>query len=333
MSIFFSLPTCHSNPLFKTFLPSRTLRQAQEGLDLVVQRLTKDVYGNEPQSELEKASQSNVAELKPQREDVYITDEAEHSDVEGIVDEDVNDFKESNDHHSKDSNEAQTPYIANRRKNLWSDLFHLQRSFLLFSSMFFILLLSSTTVMAIQRNPKYNKYKPRSPFLILIISIASILFLYLLSTSIFIAGFSFPSVGALVKVVKSRYHRHHALEKYLYWGDRIDCPGKHCDSCEGLGHQESSLRCALEEAMFLNRTFVMPLRMSINAIHNKKGILHQFSNASSEERWAGSSCTMDSLYGYFCLAWGFSFQSFYLICFQPKNFDIYYSSGLLQQVK
>lgn len=40
----------------------------------------------------------------------------------------------------------------------------------------------------------------------------------------------------------------------------------------------------------------MPSRMCINPIHNKKGILHQSSNASSEERWAASSCSMDSLY-------------------------------------
>ncbi|KAK4784057.1 hypothetical protein SAY86_018425 [Trapa natans] len=95
----------------------------------------------------------------------------------------------------------------------------------------------------------------------------------------------------------SRPKRQHSLhDKYLYWGNRIDCPGKHCDSCEGLGHQESSLRCALEEAMFLNRTFVMPSRMCINPLHNKKGILHQSSNDTSEEGWAASSCGMDSLY-------------------------------------
>jgi hypothetical protein len=41
--------------------------------------------------------------------------------------------------------------------------------------------------------------------------------------------------------------------KYLYWGSRIDCPGKCCDECAGLAHQESSLRCALEEALVLNR--------------------------------------------------------------------------------
>ncbi|KAG6501155.1 hypothetical protein ZIOFF_041025 [Zingiber officinale] len=135
--------------------------------------------------------------------------------------------------------------------------------------------------------------------------------------------------------------------KYLYWGGRIDCPGKHCDSCAGLGHQESSLRCALEEALFLQRNaeldvpsqetafgallinnvvllklfsrthllgypkeyaspksflnypkgvLVMPSRMCINPLHNKKGILHQQSNASSDERWAANSCAMDSLY-------------------------------------
>ncbi|WOL16382.1 hypothetical protein Cni_G25169 [Canna indica] len=84
--------------------------------------------------------------------------------------------------------------------------------------------------------------------------------------------------------------------KYLYWGNRIDCPGKHCDSCAGLGHQESSLRCALEEALFLQRVFVMPSRMCISATHNTKGILHQPSNSSSDEMWAASSCAMDSLY-------------------------------------
>lgn len=45
----------------------------------------------------------------------------------------------------------------------------------------------------------------------------------------------------------------HGQRRYLYWGAGVDCPGKHCVRCGGLGHQESSLRCALEEAMFLNR--------------------------------------------------------------------------------
>ncbi|KAF0895131.1 hypothetical protein E2562_006836 [Oryza meyeriana var. granulata] len=85
--------------------------------------------------------------------------------------------------------------------------------------------------------------------------------------------------------------------RYLYWGAAIDCPGKHCDSCAGLGHQESSLRCALEEALFLDRIFVMPSRMCLNSVHNTKGILNQ-SNATSDQsgRWETSSCAMESLY-------------------------------------
>ncbi|XP_010271814.1 PREDICTED: uncharacterized protein LOC104607797 [Nelumbo nucifera] len=149
--------------------------------------------------------------------------------------------------------------------------------------------------MAIHRIPK-SKQKPRSPVLLLVISIAVIAFLWLFCSSSSMAGFSFSSARTLVNVRGLKKDRNYGLEKYLYWGNRIDCPGKHCDSCEGLGHQESSLRCALEEALFLQRTFVMPSRMCINPIHNKKGILHQSKNANSEEEWAASSCSMDSLY-------------------------------------
>ncbi|XP_006650113.1 uncharacterized protein LOC102720777 [Oryza brachyantha] len=84
-------------------------------------------------------------------------------------------------------------------------------------------------------------------------------------------------------------------DKYLYWGGRVDCPGKHCGACAGLGHQESSLRCALEEALFLGRIFVMPSRMCLSSVHNTKGIIHS-SNATSEQRWEENSCSMDSLY-------------------------------------
>ncbi|TVU37579.1 hypothetical protein EJB05_10902, partial [Eragrostis curvula] len=83
--------------------------------------------------------------------------------------------------------------------------------------------------------------------------------------------------------------------RYLYWGGRIDCPGKHCGSCAGLGHQESSLRCALEEALFLDRVLVMPARMCLSSVHNTKGIL-QPTNATSEQRWETDSCAMESLY-------------------------------------
>ncbi|GFS36808.1 hypothetical protein Acr_00g0048150 [Actinidia rufa] len=248
--------------------------------------------------------------------------------------------------------------------------------------------------MAIHKNPKM-KQKPRSPILILTVLIAAIGLLYLLSSLNSTNGFSNSSPKTPQNLmVKSKNHprRYSASEKYLYWGNRIDCPGKHCESCEGLGHQESSLRCALEEAMFLQslilslscdfmevttghftislvlrrclgfhggedgarkysgqggwgklwmalasnvlslpsqynvceilkdsgigvsdcrahsdedsdftmlsccRTFVMPSRMCINPIHNKKGILHRSDNATSEARWAASSCAMDSLY-------------------------------------
>ncbi|KAF3791475.1 hypothetical protein EJ110_NYTH08361 [Nymphaea thermarum] len=145
----------------------------------------------------------------------------------------------------------------------------------------------SATAMAIQR---ISRNKPRP---------TSLLFIVLISATILIVLFSFPSSDSASRsYVKTIRPTEDAREwkGYLYWGDRIDCPGKHCDSCEGLGHQESSLRCALEEAMVLRRVFVMPSRMCISAIHNKKGILHQTTNASLEDRWTENSCAMDSLY-------------------------------------
>lgn len=144
--------------------------------------------------------------------------------------------------------------------------------------------------MAIQKiHPKAKSAKPRSSIFLLTASIACIAVLYLVSSLV-------SAPGSIQKMVNSPQNRHTLHEKYLYWGSRIDCPGKHCDSCEGLGHQESSLRCALEEALFLGRTFVMPSRLCINPIHNKKGILHQSGNMVSEEGWAANSCAMDSLY-------------------------------------
>ncbi|XP_011027258.1 PREDICTED: uncharacterized protein LOC105127599 isoform X2 [Populus euphratica] len=135
-----------------------------------------------------------------------------------------------------------------------------------------------------------------SPILTIIFCISAIALLYLFFSLNSTDGFSFSTPKSLRNSVGKPKRQHTIHEKYLYWGNRIDCPGKHCESCEGLGHQESSLRCALEEAMFLNRTFVMPSRMCINPIHNKKGILHHSDNSNSEERWAESSCSMDSLY-------------------------------------
>ncbi|XP_072960304.1 uncharacterized protein [Typha angustifolia] len=140
-----------------------------------------------------------------------------------------------------------------------------------------------------------SKQKPRSPILLLAISAAALVLFWVFSTSsIPSSNFSFSTSGG---IKSAEMDASNVLErKYLYWGDKVDCPGKHCDSCAGLGHQESSLRCALEEALYLKRVFVMPSRMCLNPIHNKKGILHEAGNASLEERWEANSCTMDSLY-------------------------------------
>ncbi|CAL9754204.1 unnamed protein product [Musa acuminata subsp. burmannicoides] len=148
--------------------------------------------------------------------------------------------------------------------------------------------------MAISRFPR-GKEKPRSLIIPLLfaISAAALALLWVAFSSAVPASlfFSIASPRAADEEGPTGLER-----KYLYWGNRIDCPGKHCDSCAGLGHQESSLRCALEEALFLHRVFVMPSRMCINPIHNKKGILYQPRNASADEMWAASSCAMDSLY-------------------------------------
>ncbi|KZV32289.1 hypothetical protein F511_19135 [Dorcoceras hygrometricum] len=151
--------------------------------------------------------------------------------------------------------------------------------------------------MAIQRtHQKAKSTKPRSPILIFTASIACIALLYLASSLLSTNGFSFSSSRSSQNIVNSPNDRHNLYKKYLYWGSRIDCPGKHCDTCAGLGHQESSLRCAMEEALLLKRTFVMPSRMCINPLHNKKGILHQSGNMVTEDKWDANSCATDSLY-------------------------------------
>ncbi|KAL7613693.1 hypothetical protein Lser_V15G06404 [Lactuca serriola] len=146
--------------------------------------------------------------------------------------------------------------------------------------------------------PKTSKIKPksRSPIFLLTAAISSIAILYLCSSLISTTGSNTLQIPISRFIDNTKSLHRTDTEKFLYWGNRIDCPGKHCESCEGLGHQESSLRCALEEAIFLHRTFVMPSRMCINPIHNNKGILHHSDNVTSEERWAASSCAMDTLY-------------------------------------
>ncbi|TXG70193.1 hypothetical protein EZV62_005128 [Acer yangbiense] len=154
----------------------------------------------------------------------------------------------------------------------------------------------------INKTPKPKakpKAKPGSQMFGLVMCISVIAFLFLISSQLSTNGFSIISSSiSLRNLSRSKNQRQHTLhDKYLYWGNRIDCPGKHCDTCAGLGHQESSLRCALEEAIFLQRTFVMPSRMCINPMHNTKGILHQSDNASSAESgWTAMSCAIDSLY-------------------------------------
>ncbi|CAF2048038.1 unnamed protein product [Brassica napus] len=139
--------------------------------------------------------------------------------------------------------------------------------------------------MATMSKPQRTKPTSRSQRLVLlcIVIFASLL---LLSSVISTGKLGLPYQQTLIDyfVRSSRGKREHTLsEKYLYWGNRIDCPGKNCETCAGLGHQESSLRCALEEAMFLNRTFVMPSGMCINPIHNKKGILNRSDNKTTGE--------------------------------------------------
>ncbi|KAK4281967.1 hypothetical protein QN277_013404 [Acacia crassicarpa] len=144
--------------------------------------------------------------------------------------------------------------------------------------------------MAIHATPK-AKPKFRSPFLLLALAITAIAILFLFRSLVSTTGSS-PLISiSLQNEVKQGRH-----ERYLYWGTRIDCPGKHCETCAGLGHQESSLRCAIEEAMYLQRTFVMPSRICINPMHNKKGIFQLSNTSSSEASWEASSCSMDTLY-------------------------------------
>ncbi|GAY43693.1 hypothetical protein CUMW_076440 [Citrus unshiu] len=161
----------------------------------------------------------------------------------------------------------------------------------------FHVLVSATSMATVHKTQRPKaKTAARSPILILFICISAIVFLCVYSSQLSTNGFSFSKM-TIRNLMKPKHKRHHTLhDKYLYWGSRIDCPGKNCDKCAGLGHQESSLRCALEEAMFLGRTFVMPSRMCINPIHNEKAIFHRSDDGNTEERWAGTTCAMDSLY-------------------------------------
>ncbi|KAL8142979.1 hypothetical protein V2J09_016011 [Rumex salicifolius] len=155
--------------------------------------------------------------------------------------------------------------------------------------------------MAIPRNPKAKPWQGRPPILLIALGVTAISVLFLLSSmsSTSISSPSSSSPKFFENIVRSA-HLHvrggGRNDKYLYWGYGIDCPGKHCDTCAGLGHQESSLRCALEEALVLQRTFVMPSRMCINPMHNNKELLKQATNTSSEAEWMAASCPIETLY-------------------------------------
>ncbi|XP_013600323.1 PREDICTED: uncharacterized protein LOC106307805 isoform X2 [Brassica oleracea var. oleracea] len=108
--------------------------------------------------------------------------------------------------------------------------------------------------MATMSKPQRTKPTSRSQRLVLL-CIVIFACLLLLSSVISTGKLGLPYQQTLIDyfVRSPRGKREHTLsEKYLYWGNRIDCPGKNCETCAGLGHQESSLRCALEEALFLN---------------------------------------------------------------------------------
>jgi hypothetical protein len=171
--------------------------------------------------------------------------------------------------------------VCNRRGGLF---------FFFFFFFFFFLahiVQSWNTLMATMSKAQRTKPTSGSQRLVLF-CIVVFSFLLLFSSVISTGKLGLPYQQTLIDyfVWSPRGKRQHSLsEKYLYWGNRIDCPGKNCETCAGLGHQESSLRCALEEAMFLNRTFVMPSGMCINPIHNKKGILNRSDNKTTEEGW------------------------------------------------
>ena len=145
--------------------------------------------------------------------------------------------------------------------------------------------------MAIYKTLRTKPKPNRSPILFLVLSILAIAFLCILSSSISINGSLFISEKTQLNTLKSRHSVGH--EKYLYWGYKIDCPGKHCDSCEGLGHQESSLRCALEEALFLQR--YMRILMSISIAEILKAVF--FSSHSSHGTNGGLAISCFSLGG------------------------------------
>ncbi|RDX93988.1 hypothetical protein CR513_23674, partial [Mucuna pruriens] len=163
--------------------------------------------------------------------------------------------------------------------------------------------------MAFHRGSKAKPKSTRSPILVLVAAVTVIALLFLFSSFL-------STTASKSNLLQHRQQQQkQQFEKYLYWGTRIDCPGKHCGSCEGLGHQESSLRCALEEAIFLRRQkfrrvgtlgLLRSRQTTRFSISTYKGPelqilievmwwLQNFCDAIKDV-WDASSCAMDSLY-------------------------------------
>ncbi|MFS7937542.1 hypothetical protein Hanom_Chr05g00428861 [Helianthus anomalus] len=77
--------------------------------------------------------------------------------------------------------------------------------------------------------PKLSRTKPKSksPIWLLTITISTIALLYLFSSLLSPTG-SNPLQTPILQFNNNNNRIHHSdSEKLLYWGNRIDCPGKH----------------------------------------------------------------------------------------------------------
>ncbi|GER51910.1 dual specificity protein phosphatase, partial [Striga asiatica] len=155
-------------------------------------------------------------------------------------------------------------------------------------------------------NPKAKSTKPRSPFLILTTSIACIAVLYLASSLLSTPGLSASTSSSLQGLVNKPKNRHTLQENTCIGAAKSIALENTATRVKVWGTMNLALgvplkrRCFLGEVIILlvlsQWTFVMPSRMCINPIHNKKGILHQAGDEGSEEGWTGNSCAMESLY-------------------------------------
>ncbi|KAK9048317.1 hypothetical protein SSX86_032719 [Deinandra increscens subsp. villosa] len=148
--------------------------------------------------------------------------------------------------------------------------------------------------------PKTTRIKPksRSPIWLLTASVSAIALLYLLSSLI--------STTGSIQTPVFHINTHIALPQTSFSTGEAESTAPESTAIHApdsvirnpasavLSKKQSSYTGNFN--LFACLTFVMPSRMCINPIHNNKGILHHSENVSSEERWAASSCAMDSLY-------------------------------------